>query len=211
MIPKTIHQIWLGPKKRPARLMDSWAAMHPEWEHRVWTEADIPSDMVNRDKLEQIEEWAGKADILRYEVLLRHGGVYCDADSLCVKRMDDWLLERECFAVFENEQVVPGLVANGYIGAEKGCALMGHLIEGIRGKEVSYAKTGRMAWQNVGPVHFTQTIIDRKYPIDVFPSWMFIPVHHSGVKHTGPEEPYCHQYWGSTQEIRGKDYYNELE
>ncbi len=210
VIPRIIHQVWLGPKKRPARLMDSWAKLHPDWEHVVWTDDNLPP-MVNRDKMDSIEELAGKADVLRYEVLHQFGGVYCDADSLCVRPMDGWLLERDSFAVFENEQVRPGLVANGYIGAVKGCSLMGSLVSGISKKEVSRSATGLMAWQSVGPLYFTRTIAELSYPIHLFPSWMFIPEHYSGVKYSGPGLPYCHQYWGSTQELRNVNFYNELE
>ena len=87
---------------------------------------------------------------------------------------------------------------------------MSALIEGIAAKPVSYRETEQMAWQNVGPLFFTQTIIKERYPISVFPSWMFIPEHYSGLTYKGDGKPYCHQYWGSTQETRGIDYYNEL-
>lgn len=209
MIPKKIHQIWLGPKKRPTRLMKSWEDMHPGWEYHLWTEESLPR-LRNADKFASIEEWAGKADIARYEILLEHGGVYCDADSLCVRPMDEYLLERDSFAVFENEQARPGLVANGYIGAGRGCPLMSALVEGISAKPVSYAETEQMAWQTVGPLFFTETIMRLRYPISIFPSWMFIPEHYSGVTYKGAGMPYCHQYWGSTHETRGIDYYNEL-
>ena len=210
MIQKTIHQIWVGPKKRPQRLIDSWKQMHPDWEHRLWTDEDVPS-FRNSDKIASIEEWAGKADVMRYEILLNHGGFFCDADSLCVRRLDDWLLDRECFAGFENEKVRPGLVANGYIGAVKGCPLMQKLVDGIAAKPISNRETGKMAWQTVGPVYFTETIMQQRYPIDIFPSWMFIPEHYSGEKYTGEGKPYCHQYWGSTHELKNPNYYyNDL-
>jgi mannosyltransferase OCH1-like enzyme len=211
-IPKIIHQVWIGPKKMPRRLIDSWIALNPSWEHRLWTESELVGfGLKNQRQFDEIEEWAGKADVLRYELLHRFGGFFCDADSLCIKPLDDFLVERDSFAVFENEQVRAGLVANGYIGATKGNALMRQLIDGISIKEVSQAKTGKMAWQNVGPVYFTETISRTKHPISIYPSWLFIPEHYSGVVHNGPGEPYCKQFWGSTHELSDPEYYNKMQ
>ena len=45
MIPKIIHQIWLGPNKRPDIWMNSWKInyikKHPDWTYKLWTEKEI--------------------------------------------------------------------------------------------------------------------------------------------------------------------------
>ena len=215
MIPKIIHQIWIGPKKMPEKYMNTWIVQNPEWEYMRWTDETIkehyPNGFKNQKKIDEIEEWAGKADIMRYEILHDFGGFYADADSICTNSLEDFFLENECFSVFENEQVRGNLVANGYIGATKGCKLMKILIDGISKKaSVSYDKTGLMAWQCVGPLFFTETIINTQYPIAIYPSFVFIPVHYSGVKYNGNGKSYSHQLWGSTHEINNPDYYNNL-
>jgi len=210
-IPKIIHQIWLGPKKMPRKMIDSWIEKNPTWQHLLWTEETLRDHPIrNRRQFDEIEEWAGKADILRYELLLEFGGFFCDADSLCVKPLDDFLIQNDSFAVFENEQVRAGLVANGYIGATRGNRLMQALVDGISIKEVSQAKTGRMAWQNVGPVYFTETIMRLSYPIGIYPSWLFIPEHYTGARHPNPGQPYCYQFWGSTRELSDPTFYEKL-
>jgi inositol phosphorylceramide mannosyltransferase catalytic subunit len=61
--------------------------------------------------------WDGVADLMRYEILFEHGGVYVDADSTSVRPLDHWLLTPPLFAVWESEQHRPGLIANGFIGS----------------------------------------------------------------------------------------------
>jgi mannosyltransferase OCH1-like enzyme len=215
MIPKIIHQIWIGPKKCPERLIQTWRDKHSKedgWEHRLWTNEDIEKFGIrNRRQFDEIEEWAGKADIWRYEILHRYGGIFCDADSICTNQLDDHFLQHDCFAGFENEQCRGQLIANGYIGATKENKLIEILIDEIsKMKSVSQKKTGKMAWQNVGPLFFTEQIMKNQYPIAIYPSFVFIPEHYSGIKYTGPGKSYSQQLWGSTQELSNKEFYNEL-
>ena len=83
-IPKLLHQIWLGPKMPPgyfATFRDKWMALHPDWEYKLWTDADIRElnpDLA--DLIDQSPNYAEKSDILRSEILDRLGGVYFDVD-----------------------------------------------------------------------------------------------------------------------------------
>jgi len=80
MIPKIIHQIWLGDQsKRPSSLIDTWKEINPDWEHILWTEENLPN-LRNQEQFDSMKEWAGKADILRYELLHDYGGFFIDAD-----------------------------------------------------------------------------------------------------------------------------------
>ena len=56
MIPKIIHQIWLGPLPPPQRWLDSWRDHHPDWDYHLWTNEKyqfcspiswIPQDFLN--------------------------------------------------------------------------------------------------------------------------------------------------------------------
>jgi hypothetical protein len=215
MIPKIIHQIWVGPKPAPIKYIQTWKDMNPEWEHILWNDEEIskryPKGFKNQKQINEIEEWAGKADIMRYEILHDFGGFYADADSICVNGLDDHFVNHDAFAGFENEVARGNLIANGYIGATKGNKLMTELINRIsKMPSVSQKVTGRMAWQNVGPLFFTETIIQTKYPISVYPSYLFIPEHYSGQKYSGNGKVYARQLWGSTKELSNPNYYTEL-
>jgi mannosyltransferase OCH1-like enzyme len=43
MIPKIIHQLWKTADVPPAFLhwQSSWREMHPDFEYRLWTNADL--------------------------------------------------------------------------------------------------------------------------------------------------------------------------
>jgi len=215
-IPKIIHQIWIGPKKRPKKLIQTWIDKHPEndgWKHILWTDEDVNNfGMQNIKHFNEIEELAGKADVWRYEILFRFGGVYCDADSICTNTLDDHFFEHDCFAGFENEEARPNLIANGYIGASKGNTLMKILIDELHNiKSVSQRGTGHLAWRNTGPIFFTQTVIKHRYRLAVYPSFVFIPEHYSGIKYTGDKKTYSKQLWGSTHELgNNPNFYNDL-
>ena len=39
-IPKIIHQLWIGRKPPPSKLMETWRKAHESlgWEYRLWNE-----------------------------------------------------------------------------------------------------------------------------------------------------------------------------
>ena len=41
MIPKIIHQLWIGDKPRPAGPMHRWKEMNPNFEYFLWDEKMI--------------------------------------------------------------------------------------------------------------------------------------------------------------------------
>lgn len=90
-IPKTIHQIWIGgslPEKY-LPLQKTWIEKHPDWEYRLWTDADIPTfPFTDRARFEKAISIGEKADIFRYEILNAYGGLYVDTDFECVAPFD---------------------------------------------------------------------------------------------------------------------------
>lgn len=195
VVPKIIHQIWIGPNPRPEHWMRTWREMNPSFQYELWDNERCKSfDFSNAKKIEESPELCGKADIMRYEILERFGGIFIDADSECIKPLDDELLQHDNFACYENELARPRLIANGYLGAVKGSELMRILIEGLRNRDVRALR----AWLTTGPVYLTQ--VNMLYPelLHIFPSHYFIPKHYSGVEYAGDGPIYAKQYWGST-------------
>ena len=55
-IPRIIHRIWVGPEELPAEFAafgEQWADMHPGWEHRLWTEDNLPGDVRRSEVLDR--------------------------------------------------------------------------------------------------------------------------------------------------------------
>jgi hypothetical protein len=124
-IPKIIHQIWLGPKRPPGfflKFRESWQKLHPDWEYRLWTDADLANyDFDLRDLFDQSDNYGEKSDILRCEILLKYGGIYVDTDFECLKPLDELVNRYDFFAgieppheIRETSRVL--LVSNALIG-----------------------------------------------------------------------------------------------
>lgn len=99
MIPRIIHQVWVGGTQLPDRLKrytDEWARLHPSWEYRLWGDDDL--DWLElRELYDQAEERAPynqgqfRSNIARVEILHHFGGLYADADEQPLRPFDDLL------------------------------------------------------------------------------------------------------------------------
>ncbi|WP_374652000.1 glycosyltransferase [Rhizorhabdus sp.] len=200
MIPKIMHFIWVGDEtKRPDNCIESWRARHPGWEFRIWGNRELQeNNWVNQGHIEAMyqRELNGVADLMRWEILYRHGGVLLDADSVCVRPLDEALLDCEAFACWENEIARPGLIAAGYFGSVAGNEFLGRIITDIAAEP---SVIHEMAWKTVGPQRLTDAYRSYRYSaLRIYPSHYFIPRHFSGVTYSGSDPVYAHQLWGST-------------
>ena len=197
MIPKIIHQIWVGDQsKRPDLLIQTWIDKNPSWQHKLWTDDNLP-ELICKKQFDECPSLAGKADILRYQLLYEEGGFFIDADSECINPLDDCLINNHCFCCWENETVRRGLMANGYLASEKECELMKTIMDRIsQYSDMNYPPLA--TWEVTGPLLLTDTAYKTKYPITVYPSWYFIPRHYSGLEYGGSGKIYAKQYWGTT-------------
>lgn len=96
MIPKIIHQTWKDysiPEKYKI-LSDEVKNLNQDFEYRFWTDDDclklLKSDypkMLN--KLSTCSNNGEKADIFRYCILHKFGGVYLDLDYQCFRKLSE--------------------------------------------------------------------------------------------------------------------------
>lgn len=199
MINKIIHQIWLGDQsKRPNEMMQTWKDKHSDWDYKIWTEENIPA-LVCQQQFDQMQELNGKADILRFELLHEYGGVYIDADSICLNRLDDFFLDNDSFCCWENEVMRPGIMSTGYVGSCQKNELMMSLIDRISHLDLLGQDLGP-AWKVVGPLLLTKTVTQLNYGrIKIYPSFYFIPRHYTGLEYVGKAKIYADQFWATTQ------------
>ena len=204
MIPKTIHQVWIGDQsKRPTELLNSIKEMNPSWEYKLWTEDNLPELQLQHliDAVPHNDNSA-KCDLIRYELLYKYGGFYVDADSIAVKPFPDWLLDNDSFACWDNEFILPGYIANGYMGATKENALMKTLMDVFLEEGVEYIERMERgaAANHVGPWILTDLVLHRmKYrPLTIYPSHYFIPTHASGVNSSYKNHTFTDHLGGST-------------
>lgn len=96
MIPKILHQVWVGGNplpERERRWSQSWKKLHPDWNHILWTEKNIQQLEMSQNSLKAISNaegiYACQADIIRYWAVRRHGGFYVDTDVECFKSIEN--------------------------------------------------------------------------------------------------------------------------
>jgi inositol phosphorylceramide mannosyltransferase catalytic subunit len=131
VIPRVFHRIWLGPDPMPeqyVRFGETWKRNHPGWERRLWDETNLPADLERREVYELLRRPAERADLLRLELLHRHGGVYLDADLESLAPIDSLLDGVACFLGLLDS----GRVSNAVIGAVPGHPLLARAIAEAR-------------------------------------------------------------------------------
>jgi mannosyltransferase OCH1-like enzyme len=201
MIPKIIHQIWLGPNKCPDIWMNTFRIdyinKNPEYQYILWNEDNIDSlfnDFPTYRIVYDLEStYNGKSDILRYLILYIHGGIYIDADSVWINEKSfDTLLEQvndsNVFAgknpdnfnsSTRKEKKYKNTICGGVMGSSKNNPLMKLLIEGIENyikiSKQNYIKKRMMhgVCELIGPLYLNRTIASQN--ITIFPSIYFYP------------------------------------
>jgi inositol phosphorylceramide mannosyltransferase catalytic subunit len=187
-IPKIFHQIWVG-SPLPDELrsyMNTWVDLHPTWEHVLWTDAEQapmhgveirPVEVrVNKGLYDAAEEYAPynigqlKADVLRYELLFFHGGVYVDADFECFKPIDSILQQVRSFAAWESQDK---WLSNAIMGSAVGNPFIRKLIAGLQLNANRYkgSRPNRMT----GPRYLTRMYFRHSNDMTVFDKRLFYP------------------------------------
>ena len=104
----------------------------PDWELWMWTDADIPGfNLVNKQYYDEEVNYGAKADILRYEILYRHGGVYFDVDFEILKSLDRLNYTYEFYTGLLPKKY-KSVMANAIIGCVPGHPILKECVESIK-------------------------------------------------------------------------------
>lgn len=149
MIPRIVHQIWLGDAPMPEQAkewMATWRRVHPNWQYHLWRSP--PFTLINQREFDTAKHPAQASDILRYELLFHFGGVYADADTVCLKSFEP-LCAANAFAGYERTE--DNYLCNAIIGAEPGNPFIRMLIRKIP----DFWNLGLHFFQETSPVFFS--------------------------------------------------------
>lgn len=200
MVPKKLHFIWIGDESKiPLDCINTWLHKNPEYSAHIWNNSSLAHyEWDNRKQLDEMlekKDYAGASDIMRYQILAEQGGIYIDADTYCVKPLEDWLLECEAFACWEQEIIRNNLIANTVIGGVPNAKVWKLCHEAIATKDCSI---NQLAWTITGPMLVTDTFFKQQANLTVYPSHFFMPEHHSGYVSKVTGHTFGKHLWGSS-------------
>lgn len=141
-IPKLIHQIWIGNNPIPTKyafFQNSIRAQNSDWIYMLWDEKKIKAEkFADYDLYEKARTYPEKADIARYMILKKYGGVYIDIDTFCLRSFDP-LLRYKLFTGIEPHNKSGHVhTGNGIIGAASGHRVISDTLKAIRSNWEKY-------------------------------------------------------------------------
>lgn len=195
MIPRIIHQMWIG-SETPVEYLGyaaGWRALHPGWEYMWWDERMGGKGRMGDYGLFNEKLWDGahaispraiwqyRSDIARYEILHKYGGVWVDMDMMPQKSIDPLMIDVDGWAAWEE----PGKwINNAMLACVPGYKVMENIIKGL---------PARSAWPGAntvksGPQYITPHLLaaDR---FMVWPKQYFYPYLWNELEREDEEHP----------------------
>lgn len=215
-IPKTLHFIWAGDKKIPndcRQYVDRWKLMYSDYEVIIWDDSTIDQYGIIPDHL--LGEYhnkdfpsAYKADLARYNIIYRYGGIYLDVDFECLRRMPDSFLEFDFLGSIQNNREV----GTAFFAAKPNCELMREAIDiiphnlqrlrdqGCYGSHYLYLMTGPEFFTSLAKLYYASDNYWFFTPEYFYPySWREPSRRHENFKETCPLAYAVHHWfhtWG---------------
>lgn len=158
MIPKKIHQIWIGPKPEPVEWTNTWK--NSGYEYELWDENKLKNlKMVNQDKFDYYMNkkiYYGAADIARIEILYQYGGIYVDADCERLRNFPEEYFNYDLMVIEEYPDVRwDRRIENSVIGSEIQSDVLKSYID-----QIGKSKQLMPVWCTIGGTLFTKVVLE---------------------------------------------------
>jgi mannosyltransferase OCH1-like enzyme len=206
MIPRVLHQVWVGPRM-PDHLRaygDRWRELHPGWDFRLWGDDDL-GWLEHRDLWDRGLELAPRnlgqfrSNIARIEILWREGGVYSDCDMEPRKPLDP-IIDVSAFAMWHNPPQVHDrpIIGNALVGSEAGHPALRAFLDGLR--DNVRAKAGMRSTYTTGVRYFSRVMAGRD-DVTLYPFGWAYPYTLRELKRAGELFPdaYAVHHWNNVR------------
>lgn len=163
--------------------MDSCIAAHPGWEVTLWTSVDQFGLLQNKraffgaDALAPLPPKGNpgqvRSNVLRFEIMLRYGGVFLDTDIWCHQSLEPLVAqaESEGKAGILGWEVQDRWLGEAVIAAHPKAGFMQRIVDGL--EPWAFRRARRAATVTVGPQYITPRLLGSPELHDV----MVVPEH----------------------------------
>jgi len=206
VIPRIIHRIWFG-SEMPGEFVhygETWRGCYPDWEVKLWSEDSVPR-LENQELFDSASTLVPgaaeqfRADVARYEILWRFGGLYVDADLECRRSIVDLLGGVSLIAAWEVDNI---WINNALLGCTAGHPFMRALIDGLPKNVLSVLK--RQPNHMSGPRYVTRMFRELSPEMLLLPSARIYPYLWNELDREDEEFPEAfaiHRWWNRRKRI----------
>lgn len=195
-IPTILHQTW-RTAELPARFAswsETWKRLHPHWDYRFYTDADIRGIVADRAPqflraFDALTVPVQRVDFFRYLIVFLDGGLYADLDMVAYQPSDALLNNASCVLSVEHELTarrqasldfrLPYQLANCIFAAVPGHPFLGELLEQIARHATATVRDDGDVLETTGPYVLTRLAFDlpsaRRGSIQVLPQITWMP------------------------------------
>jgi mannosyltransferase OCH1-like enzyme len=195
MIPKIIHQIWVGGKPMPERYKQFGVRimeMYSECTYYLW-------DDHNRFKLKNEDLYLNflcspslASDIFRYELMYKYGGLYLDTDMEPVNKMPDSVWESEGILVCPQFE---GFYGTALLGSDANNGFWLKAMESLASSIYDEKNCNIACWQS-GPTFLSKKFVEYSPVLTQLPKEMCYPSLWDEEKKFNPSGYFFHHYDG---------------
>ena len=187
-MPRTIHRVWLGSEMPQdyATFGQEWLDMNPGWKLHDWTEEEVfdtrwqnqavIDEMAKQAKdprADKIAFYTHVVDVIDYEILYRHGGLYLNTDIKPIRpleHLDPPLSTRPALAMEDDVHPV-----NMAMHCAPGDRFFGRVIEALPMRYFTYQGTGMP--NTTGVQLLKQVLNETDWRVDLWPRDVWNPIH----------------------------------
>lgn len=145
MIPKIIWQTYKDPLEALPEYIreciNTWTSLNPEYEYRYMNEDETVKFVLSEFGMDWYDIFINmpigvmRADLWRYMVIYKYGGVYTDIDTLCLKPISEWVNNK--YSAVLSEDDIPGTYNQITFAAQPGHIILKSVLDLIKNKFIN--------------------------------------------------------------------------
>lgn len=168
-VPRIVHQTWktLEVPERWKSSQIEWKKLHPDWEYRLWSDADLRNLILSDyswfiPTYDSFKHNIQRVDVARSFILHKYGGVYSDLDIVPVRSFENFV------SYFENDETTFTVALVETPNSMLGYILSNYLMLGVPGSpfwDYYWKWLKNKEWEKEFPWYMRMLMRQRHYAV----------------------------------------------